>query len=1047
MKLRYRFLKNTLLALLLGLPFFGGFSPLGAQKLIDSKGRDFWLTFLPNYHTGFYYADERYKLGDSLYIFITSEKPASGSIEYYERSGVQHHENFTIANPSEVYTFKVCYYNCELFGFNLSGKIIQPDNPNRYQSEIVSNMAFHVVSNEDITVYAHSQAVTTSEAFLVYPTDALGTEHIVMSYNTDGEMFSDVNEQTTPSEFAVVSAEDDNEITILPTCPTRYNQLIKQKVKLNKGEVYLVQADYNTQNLYYDLTGTKITSSKPLALFCGHQRATVPIANTDGYSSRDILIEQIPPIVTWGQNAFLVPYYPPTGVSTDGSDLYRIMSGSDGNIIGIDGTVVDTLDKGEYKEGKLIDPGVVTGTGPILVVQYKKTSSFDAAIEGYTGDPFIMVMPPKEQFMNSYRVINLQAYEFDNYYMDYEKVYEEQYITAIVQDQSIASFRLDNNPVPSSEFRTIKNSGYSYVHLSVTDGVHELACSDGFGVFVYGYGYANSYGYIGGMSFTRLDLPPVISAIDSCFSVFGTVTDSAGSDSGISDVLSPVEKEENVNVSIGSYQRYDKYVNFSAVLVDIYKDGRFTITARDTSGNVIIKDYPIPGFTVCHPWAVNADTLPVCRPQVDVNTEYCFKVPLYNYGSFQQIIKDLTVKKPAITIKYVTPDTLAPKETDSVELCILIKNTNPVIDTLFLEGPCGKRPVAVISIIKSDCDESQFVYDDFADDLFMSYSGQAKRVNDRIRLTSSVVNVHGAAWRKLMMPVRKGFVTEFGFSMSNGQNHTTTENSLPGADGIAFVIQNEGVGSVGTYGGGIGYEEIPNSVAIEFDMFRNDSTQLFDYKDPNGNHIAVQSLGRQPNSAKHTKEANLAITDTIMTIKPDDTPYYVRIEYNIKPDLLSIYLSETKEFKVPVLEIPDFRLENYIGLNREEFAYVGFTAATANSHENHDILSWSFCPKPTDSLQVGAEDNPVEPNVPLSVYPNPFDSYINIRFNTTGVSTAGISIYNILGEKVADVFNSTVEPGVHEIRFDAGKLPPGFYMCKLDHCGRTYNCNIVRIDY
>ena len=42
-----------------------------------------------------------------------------------------------------------------------------------------------------------------------------------------------------------------------------------------------------------------------------------------------------------------------------------------------------------------------------------------------------------------------------------------------------------------------------------------------------------------------------------------------------------------------------------------------------------------------------------------------------------------------------------------------------------------------------------------------------------------------------------------------------------GSDGIAFVLQTQGINTVGGYGGGLGYTNLLNVLAIEFDVFSN----------------------------------------------------------------------------------------------------------------------------------------------------------------------------------------------------------------------------------
>ncbi len=59
--------------------------------------------------------------------------------------------------------------------------------------------------------------------------------------------------------------------------------------------------------------------------------------------------------------------------------------------------------------------------------------------------------------------------------------------------------------------------------------------------------------------------------------------------------------------------------------------------------------------------------------------------------------------------------------------------------------------------------------------------------------------------------------------------------------------------------------------------------------------------------------------------------------------------------------------------------------------------------------------------------PNPANNEVELGYTTTAPGTVTASISNILGEKVATVFTSTVDAGVHAFTFNTSNLPTGSY--------------------
>jgi len=65
-----------------------------SQELIDTKGRDFWLAFPPNYHNILNDPVDDYT--DSLYIYIVADEPCSGVIDYTDIFGRKFSHKFQI---------------------------------------------------------------------------------------------------------------------------------------------------------------------------------------------------------------------------------------------------------------------------------------------------------------------------------------------------------------------------------------------------------------------------------------------------------------------------------------------------------------------------------------------------------------------------------------------------------------------------------------------------------------------------------------------------------------------------------------------------------------------------------------------------------------------------------------------------------------------------------------------------------------------------------------------------------------------------------------
>lgn len=277
-----------------------------------------------------------------------------------------------------------------------------------------------------------------------------------------------------------------------------------------------------------------------------------------------------------------------------------------------------------------------------------------------------------------------------------------------------------------------------------------------------------------------------------------------------------------------------------------------------------------------------------------------------------------------------------------------------------------------IEILARTCTDS---VDAMRDDATRVAGSARPTGNDGVMLTDAIPFSAGAIWRTTKVATSLGFSVSFRFRITHGHDGDLPDGSLPGADGIAFVVQNDGPMSVGRAGEGIGYEGIPKALAVEFDTYSNPA-----YSDPNGNHIAVQTGGLGLCRAEHTAPYNLGITTSIMPLIADGRVYYGKIDYH--GNRLRIYLDTTGRFEHPALVVDDVDLAQILGLGPAGTAWLGFTAATGKSVEQHELLSWTLDGCGSLAMSLAEDSRPVPKGSVESSFIAPMPSQSGGRLHT-----------------------------------------------------------------
>jgi len=416
----------------------------GAKAAPDSRGTDFWLSFPTNYAST-----------PTLSLFIAGETATTGTVSI---PGLSSSVSFSVT-PGVVTT------------------VVLPAAAQASSSDGIESKGIHVVSGDEVTVYGLNRIQYTTDAYLGLPTDILGTDYIVLA-------FPNTNSNGT-TEFSVAATQNGTVVTITPSVTTGSRAAgVPYNVTLNAGQTYQLR---NASAPPADLSGTVITSTAPIALFGAHSCANVPDGNT---LYCDHVLEEIPPTSTWGRNFVTYPL-----ASRHNGDTFRIVAQANNTQVRINGVLVATLNRGQVRQQIINGASQITASEPILVAQYSNGTTYD----GVTSDPFMMLIPPQEQFLASYTVTTPAS------------GFRTNFINVVSPGAGVGALTLDGVVVPAASFSGIGSSGYFGAQLTVGLGSHRLASSLPFGAFVYGFDTDDSYGYPGGMSLSPVAVVSTIS--------------------------------------------------------------------------------------------------------------------------------------------------------------------------------------------------------------------------------------------------------------------------------------------------------------------------------------------------------------------------------------------------------------------------------------------------------------------------------------------------------------------------------------------------------
>jgi len=191
----------------------------------------------------------------------------------------------------------------------------------------------------------------------------------------------------------------------------------------------------------------------------------------------------------------------------------------------------------------------------------------------------------------------------------------------------------------------------------------------------------------------------------------------------------------------------------------------------------------------------------------------------------------------------------------------------------------------------------------------MVLNGTAQLNGSGLQLTNGATSQEGSAWYATPVNIQS-FTTNFTFQLTN-----------PEANGITFTIQNQGTAALGIFGTGLGYQYIPTSVAVKFDLF-------------NAGGEGPDSTGLYTDGAVPTVPA-VNLSSTGINLHSGDT-MAVQLVYNGTTLTMTITDTVTQATYTTSFTI---NIPSTVGGNT---AYVGFTGGTGGLTATQEILAWTY---------------------------------------------------------------------------------------------------------
>jgi len=413
----------------------------------------------------------------------------------------------------------------DLYIFKLPRRDVDGDNPPVHQDTgpqtWLSSRAFRITSDVPVVAYQFNtlDQQYSNDASLLLPTSGLGKDYVVLGYSPSGP----VDLPGSPRNrgyITVLGAVENTTVTVTPSYDILNGPGVDEVetgvgIKAGTTRTFTI-GPFDVLNLETilmktlkepDLTGSIVTSDKPVAVFFGTDLSLISSVNADSTCCAEHLEKQVFPSFAMGQK-FVVSHSAQRNNGAPEADYYRIMAYDTATVTTSLPPPNDafTLAKGQFQKFFSTTGFTVSTTdGYLHVAQFLVAGSdINSPIAG-AGDSSLVYVPPVEQRRGLYVFTTGEKFQSN---------------WAVISMPKGTPAKIDGKDVASTCTGPLDDGvldGISYVEWTcrIADGshlVHSGSAPDHadvpIAVFVFGYYQAGSYAYPAGSDLRKTN--PVV---------------------------------------------------------------------------------------------------------------------------------------------------------------------------------------------------------------------------------------------------------------------------------------------------------------------------------------------------------------------------------------------------------------------------------------------------------------------------------------------------------------------------------------------------------